>query len=62
MGYAFIATGIVAAIILTAFIRSRTKASRAKGPVFVCDHCGEHHCECHLKESDKNPAPQRPAR
>lgn len=57
MVYAFIAMGIVAAVILTGFILSRTRKSRPKGPVFICDHCGEHHCECRLEDSDKDPAP-----
>ncbi|MBI9085621.1 MAG: hypothetical protein JEZ11_18635 [Desulfobacterales bacterium] len=55
MTYALIAIGVVAATILAGFILSGKKKSRPKEPIFICDHCGEHHCECRLEDNDKGP-------
>ena len=41
--------GIIAITALIIAVRAGKKALKAKEPVFVCDRCGEHHCECHLE-------------
>lgn len=45
--------GIVAVAVVVFAVRTH-KTAAPKKPTFVCDRCGEHHCECHL-ETDNEP-------
>lgn len=39
-------------IVLIAWVLLSRKPEPEKRTEYVCDQCGESHCDCHLKEDD----------
>lgn len=43
-------------VVILVFILIRQGRQKEEIPLYVCPECGEHHCNCYLKdEVDKNP-------
>jgi hypothetical protein len=50
----FLAAGILAYVLVT-----RQKKAKAPEAFYVCDICGEHHCDCHKAEPGQKDKQQK---
>jgi|GEM_PF-2007330 hypothetical protein len=49
----------VIAVILV-FVLTRQRRPKEEIPLYVCPECGNHHCNCYLKEKvDENPGGEK---
>ena len=47
---------VVAVVLVYILVRQRQKRLKEKVPLYVCPECGEHNCNCYLKEEvDRTP-------